>query len=254
MVSPGKMVTLWGNDFCSLGTTIPIPVHLWDGKLPLPFELGGCRVKVGGKVAPLYFAFTRGDPNDPPSKEGRTSQINLVVPQDITSGNGQIDFLVEKLKPVSMPDGSTKYEIESQSVVFWAETVPVAPSFFAPIGTDGLPTYPISLQKENGTWVSGGNPATKETLVAFFTGGGKTDPQIPDGQAGTAKITAPCSVSVGALPAEVVYCGNQGQYPGLQQLNFRLPEEVKPDASGLLKITFSIGSKSQSFRVNFNEE
>ena len=84
---------------------------------------------------------------------------------------------------------------------------------------------------QDGTPNSAANPASRGSIITFFgTGEGVTG--------------APVSVSIGNYPAEAVYAGQVAGYPGLLQINARIPSGYVPP--GNLSVAISIaGASSQ---------
>ena len=94
----------------------------------------------------------------------------------------------------------------------------------------------------NGSVNTPASPADVGTIASlFFTGQGPVDQPEDDGAApdvGTAvSATLPASATVGGIPAEVHFVGLAPLYPGLAQMNLRIP----PLASGTYPVVVKIG-------------
>lgn len=106
---------------------------------------------------------------------------------------------------------------------------------------DASGTGVLAAFNSNGTLNTRTNPAMRGEIVsAFATGEGLTDPLPANGElAGSSppKPRRPVSVLLQGLPATVIY---QGGVPavtaGLLQVNFRIPDGVRP---GLLSVQLS---------------
>lgn len=232
-VSPGKLMTLYGTEFCSFRTLIPLIPPNFSVANGLPTYLpAGCRVLIDGNPVGLYFAWT--------GIHGQ-SQINFLVPYGISSGSHELS-----VQRVENRNGAL--ETVATSRVFRFEVGDVNPTFFKPH------TYPISLQNAVGNFISGEEPAKPgEVLVAYLSGGGRTSPMLTERMAGVASFTGSIKVWVNEVPCVVHYAGTQGQYPGLEQINFQIPESARPDDSGLVTLKIQVGSApAQEFQINLN--
>ena len=168
------------------------------GGVPLPFELGGARVRVDGWEAPLFFV--------------SPSQINFQVPFEADSP-GEVGVVVihngeeSPLEPASMAE--------------------FAPAVFinANIGE------PIIQRHPDGALITAANPAKPgDVLIIFMTGiGGVRNPPAT----GAAALASPLArarvtpaVTVGGEGTQVIFAGLAPFFVGLGQVNIQLPESL----------------------------
>jgi uncharacterized protein (TIGR03437 family) len=126
--------------------------------LPLPFELAGLKVWIGGAPAPLFGV----------AEGPGFQQLNVQVPQEATFGS---------------PVGSQFVNVEIEQSGQRTPMLPVILSspgeFFLWPGTN----YGIFEHSEDGSLVTPEDPARPgETLYAYLTGMPETSPVVPTGQ------------------------------------------------------------------------
>jgi uncharacterized protein (TIGR03437 family) len=155
--------------------------------LPLPYTMGGVSVTVNGIPAPVLGTFPAAD------------QINIQVPYE--AGVGPAVLAVVQNGQVS---------------AYSFEIAPAAPGLF-------------------GLWDALGRPAaaaaTGSVLVAYITGDGDVTPSLTSGAGpvtGTAvsrlpKSRLPLAVTVGGVPAAVLFSGIPTGIAGATQINFTVP-------------------------------
>ncbi len=135
------------------------------------------------------------------------SQINLQVP------------------PAVAGRATSEVEIRAGDVVMVRAAVPVAsaaPGIFTLQGGKGQ----ASAQNQDGSMNRSGNAAPRGTILVFYATG--------DGGAGTV------AVSIGGLPAELLYAGAAPGYAGLMQVNARVPEGLDP---GIHPLELAVGTE-----------
>ena len=156
--------------------------------LPLPTELAGTRVLVNGKAAPLLYV--------------SPLQINYQIP--VGTSVGAVEVIVERANARSR------------------ETINVRSAGFAAFSFDSTGTGdgaildgrtfkagPYEMQTERG----------EATILALFgTGLGEVSNRD--------FVSQRVRVFVGSLEAKVHYAGPQGQFVGLEQINFELPPGI----------------------------
>jgi uncharacterized protein (TIGR03437 family) len=106
---------------------------------------------------------------------------------------------------VSTTNGASRYMIELRSLT---------PSLFAAVNLDGIPVGILQ----------GARPAKPDTYISLFGSGfGQTVPAVTTTTAITKPLPLlhPVSVTIGGIPAEVVYSGLVSF--GLYQLNVKVP-------------------------------
>jgi uncharacterized protein (TIGR03437 family) len=113
-------------------------------------------------------------------------------------------------------------------------------------GAPGLFCDTLSLARsgavldEDGRLVSDTSPAQRGHVIQIYgTGQGATIPGVEDGAAGLATSSLVPRVFFGAEPAEVLYSGLQPSFPGLWQINARVPDTAP---SGQTPVFVALGS------------
>jgi len=168
--------------------------------IPLPLNLAGVSASVNGITAPLYYV--------------SPTQLNIQIPYEVGAGpavagvnnNGQVasfPFTVGVTAPGIFVDGS-------------------------------------------GNLVPFNSGKTGDTLVLFETGDGDLTPTLPTGNTppvGTllANLPAPRmtgSLTVGGMPANIVFIGVPTGLAGVTQVNFTIPSGVAP---GPQQVVLSVG-------------
>ncbi len=187
-VAAGSIASAYG-DFGNVQTTA------WSANEPeMPRELATIKLRINGNDTPLYFV--------------SSSQINFTV-------------------PVNTPSGQQQVEVLAGSNVVAKGTVNVYDFFPALAARTTDATRPgVILNEDNSDNLV--VPATRGSVVQVFaTGCGATNPPAQDGlPPGT---VAPANASVQAYvswdEAEVLYAGLQPQFPGVCQVNIRIPQK-----------------------------
>jgi uncharacterized protein (TIGR03437 family) len=185
-VAPGSLVTIFGRN---LARGIGNA-----GTFPLPSSLGGATVRINGAPAPLLYV--------------SSSQINFQMPLAV---QGSASLRVER-------DG---IDSGTSSVVTGAS----APGIFT------MPENQGAIQNEDNALNDPGRPARRGRLVVIWaTGAGDVEPPVPAGQA--APVT-PLSwtpqlpgVTIGGVPAQVLFSGLAPGFAGLWQINAVVPENA----------------------------
>ncbi len=188
---PGSVFVLYGTDLATKNgsaATVPFPTTLLTTK-----------VTVNGEAAPLYFV--------------SPTQINAVMPWDIPGGT---------VASVVVEDGTA--------------TSNAAAVYVPATGTPGIGVYNSNradVTNSNGSVNSATVPASVgDEVVAWFTGGGPVQAagKLVTGApapAGLSPITGNYSVTVGGIPANVIYIGLAPESVGEYQVNFNVPQLAK---------------------------
>ena len=178
------------------GANLADGVALASG-VPLPLELGGTRVRVDGREAPLFFV----SPN----------QINYQVPFEASSP-GTVDVVVIRNGEESPPE-------------------PVATADYAPaVFINPNTGEPIIQRHPDGALITADNPAQpSNVLIAFVTGIGDVSNPPPSGAASLASPLATANltptVTVGGAQSQVFFAGLAPFFVGLGQVNIQLPND-----------------------------
>ncbi|HEX4945784.1 MAG TPA: hypothetical protein VFZ34_03945 [Blastocatellia bacterium] len=156
--------------------------------LPLPTQLAGTRVLVNGKAASLLYV--------------SPSQINYQIPADTPVGN--VEVIVERATSRSR------------------ETINVRSAGFAAFSFDSTGTGAGAIL-DGRTFKAGPHEMQTDrgeaTILALF-GTGLGEASSKD------FVSKRVRVFVGGIEAKVHYAGPQGQFVGLEQINFELPSGV----------------------------
>ena len=192
-LGPGSIVQIYGTNLSAQPNTATA--------LPLPDALGGTKVIIGGKNAPLYFA--------------SATQINAQVPVELKP-NQQYQIVVSANGALSTPDT--------------LQLTDVAP---------GIATFAngaVIAQHLDGSLVlDTKSPAKPGEIVIFYMSGlGVTDNQVPTGDASPGDIlahpTVPLKLTLNGVDAPVQFVGLTPGLVGLFQVNFKVPDAV-PDGN-----------------------
>jgi uncharacterized protein (TIGR03437 family) len=187
---PGSVFALFGQNLATRtdqAATAPLPTKLLD-----------TTVTVNGELAPLFFV--------------DTGQVDAQIPWDIP-GNTVASVIVT--------NGSS---ISNAAAVYVPAT-----------GTPGISTYSNNravVVNQDGSLNSGSTPANVgDEVVAYFTGGGPVQASglkagVP-APAGLSPVTGDNSITLGDVPATVVYMGLTPGSIGLYQANFIVPAIAK---------------------------
>lgn len=189
-----------------------ITVPLTASGFPLPTELGGVKVRVGGAEAPLVLV-AAGD---------GFQQINFQVPLE-TPGN------------INTLDAEVVVEQDGARAAARAVFLPGPGEFFRLADTRLYPKDAGVFQHvDDLTVVRLARPATPgEALVGYMTGIGTTTPLVKSGTAAPffppARVTEnppyiSHSLQVGGKPAQVLFVGLTPGLAGLAQVNFVVPD------------------------------
>lgn len=211
----GTVVTIWGSNLCP-----DFPQPLQQLVLPLPAERSGCAVNLASGSGQnfsgrLYFF----SPN----------QVNVQLPNVApgfyaltTRNNGQVS-------------SGTLIQIRS-----------IAPNFVV----WGPGNY-LALLHQDGSLVMAENSAVSGEIVsAYLTGLGQTSPEVNEGEATVASALAQVTVQVNGTPAEVLYAGLQGTFPGLYQINLKVPASVTTASDVFIVVKAGDGTtQSQNFAL-----
>lgn len=217
-MAPDSIVAAFGtglSDVTQLPTTTPLPT-----------ELGGVRVVMNDVPVPFFFV----SPN----------QINFQFP------------------PHPTIELRTFYIYNDGAVIGIGEitVAPIAPALFSIDGSgSGLPAAFALRVRADGTTVSENvafrQPVSGEYLAQPVSFGAESDLVfLVLFATGVRHRSALSNVSatIGGVDAQVVYCGPQNQFVGLDQVNIRLPRSLR--SRGELPVVLNVdGRSSNSLRV-----
>jgi uncharacterized protein (TIGR03437 family) len=186
-VSPGSLFDIYGTNFA------PGPMSLPAGAQVLPSVLGTTQVLVNGIPAPLLYA--------------GPSQIVGQVPVSVLTGVASV-------------------------VVLNAGAASAAASINVQQAAPSILTYGTNravVENRDYSVNSSANPATPgSAAVVYLIGSGPVAPALDDGTPAEAsplsKETLPTTVTVGGMPAQVLFAGMAPGFVGLVQVNFQVPD------------------------------
>jgi uncharacterized protein (TIGR03437 family) len=161
------------------------------GSFPLPVELGGARVSVATEDALLYYA--------------SANQINAVIPEDASG-----------LVTVTVQTTAGSHTVN-------ALVAPAVPSVFTQDGTGrGLAA---AVNARNNKVINPGNPLLAGDYVELFlTGLGHTHLHQ-----GLEYADQQPTVKIGSQNCPVSYAGRAPGFPGLDQINCKIPAGLAPN-------------------------
>lgn len=195
-VAPGSLVSVFG--------AFPgFPTAAVSGP-PLPFELQGVDVLIGGRPAPLLFV--------------SPGQINLQLPGALPPGlaAGQVRF-------GGIPAAN-----------FTVAVVPRAPGLFAALNQDGTLNSPSQPARHGDVLQVFG---TGQGETAPPVPDGEPAPFGP-----FALTPAPPDVTIGGRPAAVLFSGLAPGLPGVWQINARIPQDAPEGAAVPFVATYGFAS------------
>jgi adhesin/invasin len=208
-VAPGSLVSVFGTRLTSnqgAATTFPLPTIL-----------GGSTILIGGVQAPLIY-----------TSDG---QLNAMIPYGIPVNSTQ-QAIASREVSLSVP----------QQLIIAA----AAPGVFT---LDGKQAIVVDVDPGGAqTLVDQAHPATRgHALVIYCTGLGEVSPPVPTGSPAPSNppssVVNPVSVSIGGVPANLLFAGLTPTLAGLYQVNAILPADVTP-GSQVPVVLISAGQSS----------
>lgn len=201
-IAPGSIASVYGN-FGSIATTSATTLN------PMPRELAGVRVRLGGQEAPLYFV--------------SSAQINFVVPAGAAPGRQSVEVV------------SAGNVAGRGDVLVWDFGPGLAVSDPAPNRLQGI------IQNQDFAINSQDAPARRgEVIQIYATGCGQTTPALREGMPPTelSRVIGTVQVFIANDRAELQFAGAHPQFPGLCQINAVVPD--KAYISGQTPLFFTV--------------
>jgi len=200
VVSPGLLVTIFGTN---LGPAALATLQLNAAGL-VDTTLGGTRVLFDGVPAPLIYA--------------SSPQVSAIVPYSVAGKS------------------ETEIQVEYQGRLTRKLVLPVAGSAPGIFTADASGRGQGAILNQDGSVNSASNPAAPDSVVVIYlTGEGQTDPPGVDGKPALEvfpKPVLPVTVTIGGLPAEVLYAGAAPyMVAGVMQVNIRIPAGMTPGSA-----------------------
>ena len=197
-IAPNTIISVYGEHLSAVTRALSA-TDIRDGRMPSLLPQTGVRVLLDGVPAPLYFVSPR--------------QINVLAPPDLMPGRVTLQVTRDG---AAGPEIKLKVEAAAPALFQADETTPVA------VAADGA-------------LITGQRPARAgEIVILFATGLGPVMPtpsggEIPRQAAWLClpkRFTVLCGDAV--LPAgDLLYAGLAPGFPGLYQINFRLPAAAR---------------------------
>src|SRR3569833_1107910 len=183
-VAPGSLATIFGADLA--GDTAQA------ADFPIPTNLAGTTVSVGGSLAPLLYV--------------SATQLNFQVPSATPAGAAKL--------VVNGPSGASSeftFNVTAQapSVIQYGDNRALAQTASGGLNSQDAPASVGSY------------------ITVYLTGQGAVDNPVPDGDAAPvsprATATAKVSAKIGSADATVQFFGITPQFAGLAQANIQVP-------------------------------
>jgi len=207
-LAPGTSITIFGSNLTDPGKTYT------SSSLPLPRELGGTSVTIGGELLPL-MAVTPG-------------QINAVLPLDLPV-NTALPLVVTHNNAISAPAP--------------VSLTAVAPGIFT-VAQNGSGTGVVTIVHPDGTEVKAGNgnaATAGDTLIIYGTGLGAVNPREVAGAPAISEPMSqtldPVTVTIGGVNAPVSFAGPTPGSTGLYQVNVTVPSGIATSSAAPLVLT-----------------
>jgi len=209
-LTPGSIATIFGTGIAKAASGI-----VQADRVPLPTQLAGSSVTIGGIPAPLFAVV---------NLNGQ-EQINLQVPLEI-SGRSTVEIVVT-CGPLS-------------SLPVTVNILDAHPGIFA-AGNSG-----VILHGADNSLITAGNPASKgEVVVIYATGLGTVDSPPRTGMAASAsplsRVINPPVVVIGGAEADVQFAGLAPNFVGLYQVNARVSQAA---AAGEVEVIIRAGGQA----------
>lgn len=220
VITAGMLATVNAADFstrplaadsiaAAFGTNLAIRTEVAT-EVPLPIELAGTSVRINGVLAPLFFV--------------SPAQINFAVPSSLAPGPATVI--------VSTPTGTFAagtIEIAASSPAIFTADATGKGDAAAVATTDG-----ISFQRQPFDVSLNGKPSI---LLLFGTGFRRAAASNPADENGVAESV---SITIGGLPARVLYAGAQGSFSGLDQVNVEIPQSLAGQGQRRVEIVTTV--------------
>jgi uncharacterized protein (TIGR03437 family) len=183
-IAPGSLISIFGSGFAAATASA--------SSTPLPLSIGDVSVTINGIPAPVLFVSPK--------------QINVQVPYEVAAAPASLVVRVHGMLSAPMA----------------ISLKPAAPALFTDINGQA------AAVDIDGSANSPQSPAVPGSFISlFFTGQGPVAAAIDDGDAPAAgsviPATLPISATIGGVPAEVQFAGLAPSYPGLAQINLKIP-------------------------------
>jgi uncharacterized protein (TIGR03437 family) len=207
LVAPGSLITVYGSNLAN-----GLPPQ--SATAPLPIQLGGTNVLLGGRTLPLLY---RSD-----------GQVNAQVPYDI---------------PVDVPTQLIVQSGDTQSVPEPVGVAPAQPAIFT-VNQSGQGQGVIVNGLTNVVADKSAPVTAGDTVVIYCTGLGAVTPPVAPGKAATGQTPTVATVAVtigGQAAPNISYAGLTPGFPGLYQINAVVPSGI---ATGDVPVVISVAGQT----------
>jgi uncharacterized protein (TIGR03437 family) len=197
-IAPGSLISVFGSHLA--------PLTAAATSVPLPISIADVSVTINGVSAPILFI--------------SPGQINVQIPNEVSAGPASVVVRVH-----GAPSAPASISLKVAAPALFLDVDGQA----AAINSDSAPNTPDS-------------PATPGSFVSlFFTGQGPVSDAIEDGDApqpgSVVSATAPVSATIGGVKTEVQFAGLAPNFPGVAQINLKVPQLAK----GVYPVIVTIG-------------
>ena len=209
-LAPGTIIALFGENLSSE----PIGGGVVANTLPLPTELAGTEITLGGVLLPLLFS--------------REDQVNAILPFELENRvNESLSFLVRRTDLGSVALSAPLFINDAR------------PGIYTQDASGGGPG---SIQDVGFQLITAENPVSAgDVIVIYCAGLGDVTPDVTTGEASTldplVTTTDAPTVTVGGLPAAVAFSGLTPGLASLYQINATVPAGVE---TGEVEVVVSI--------------
>lgn len=197
-IAPGSLISVFGSNLA--------PLTAAATSIPLPISIADVSVMINGVSAPILFI--------------SPGQINVQMPYEVAAGSASLIVRVH-----GTASSATSFSLKV-----------AAPSLF--MDANGQAAA-INADSSSNTPQSPAAPGSSISL--FFTGQGPISDAIEDGDApkpgSIVSATASVSATIGGKTAEVQFAGLAPGFPGVAQINLKIPAI----APGVYPVVVTIG-------------
>jgi uncharacterized protein (TIGR03437 family) len=197
-MAPGSLISVFGSKLA--------PLNAGATSTPLPLSIADVSVTINGITAPLLFV--------------SPAQINAQVPYEVAPGKASLVVRVQGISSTPLT-----ISLKAAAPALFMDSIGQA----AAANPNGSGSSPQSA------------PGPGDFITLFFTGQGPVAAAIDDGDAPAAgsviSATSPVSATVGGVTAEVQFAGLAPNFPGVAQINLKIPQL----SSGVYPVLVTIG-------------
>ena len=224
-LGPGTIVSIFGQNLSA--------EPLSGGKgaeppLPLPTELAGTEISLGGRLLPLLFS--------------REDQVNAIVPFELTDRlNESLPLLVRRTDTLSFSISEPVFVMAARPGVFTQNLSGSGPG--------------VIQRHPHPELVSETNPVQAFAAIIIYCAGlGEVTPAVISGEAAPgsplARVDGEVVVTIGGLEAQVLFAGLTPTFASLYQVNVIVPQGLSP---GQAEVVVSIDGQTSTVVTLFVE-